>query len=60
MSAPPSERIEETDGDVTYIRTDAQYPPVAIVDRSDDALAVARAAANALCRPPADSERTDP
>lgn len=25
-----------------------------------DALAVARAAANALCRPPADSERADP
>ena len=34
MSAPPSERTEETDGDITYIRTDSDHPPVAIVDRS--------------------------
>ncbi|MET0450603.1 MAG: carbon starvation CstA family protein [Mycobacterium sp.] len=34
MSAPPSERTEETDGDITYIRTDADKPPVAIIDRS--------------------------
>ncbi|MCP9274419.1 carbon starvation CstA family protein [Mycolicibacterium arenosum] len=34
MSAPPSERTEETDGDITYIRTDSDDPPVAIVDRS--------------------------
>jgi carbon starvation protein len=29
-----AERTEETDGDITYIRTDADQPPVAIVDRS--------------------------
>ncbi|TFV60303.1 carbon starvation protein A [Mycobacterium sp. PS03-16] len=29
-----SERFEETDGDVTYIRTDRDLPPVAIIDRS--------------------------
>lgn len=29
-----SERIEETDGDITYIRTDKNLPPVAIIDRS--------------------------
>jgi carbon starvation protein len=36
MSAPPasSDRLEETDGDLTYIRTDADLPPVAIIDRS--------------------------
>src|ERR1700760_2188070 len=36
MSAPaaPSENLEETDGDITYIRTDKDLPPVAIVDRS--------------------------
>lgn len=34
MSAPPSERTEETDGDITYIKTDADRPPVAIIDRS--------------------------
>jgi carbon starvation protein len=28
------QRIEETDGDITYIKTDADHPPVAIVDRS--------------------------
>ena len=33
-SAAPSERIEERDGDVTYIRTDKNLPPVAIIDRS--------------------------
>ncbi|MGK2901752.1 MAG: carbon starvation CstA family protein [Mycobacterium sp.] len=31
-SAP--ERLEEHDGDITYIRTDQDLPPVAIVDRS--------------------------
>ncbi|BBX06851.1 carbon starvation CstA family protein [Mycolicibacterium aichiense] len=37
MAAPtgaPSEYMEETRGDVTYIRTDPELPPVAIVDRS--------------------------
>ncbi|KDE98220.1 carbon starvation protein CstA [Mycolicibacterium aromaticivorans JS19b1 = JCM 16368] len=37
MAAPtgaPSEHMEETRGDVTYIRTDPELPPVAIVDRS--------------------------
>ena len=29
-----SGRTEETDGDVTYVRTDADLPPVAIIDRS--------------------------
>jgi carbon starvation protein len=33
-TAAPSERIEEQDGDVTYIRTDKDLPPVAIIDRS--------------------------
>ncbi|BBZ61587.1 carbon starvation CstA family protein [Mycolicibacterium monacense] len=33
-TAAPSERFEETDGDVTYIRTDKDLPPVAIIDRS--------------------------
>ena len=33
-TAAPSDRIEETDGDVTYIRTDRDLPPVAIIDRS--------------------------
>ncbi|VEG53291.1 carbon starvation protein CstA [Mycolicibacterium aurum] len=33
-TAPSSERIEETDGDITYIRTDKDQPPVAIIDRS--------------------------
>ncbi len=28
------ERIEEQDGDITYIRTDKDLPPVAIIDRS--------------------------
>ncbi|OFB37996.1 carbon starvation protein CstA [Mycolicibacterium sp. (ex Dasyatis americana)] len=32
--APPADRIEEHDGDVTYIRTDKDLPPVAIIDRS--------------------------
>jgi carbon starvation protein len=30
----PSEHIEDTKGDVTYVRTDPDLPPVAIVDRS--------------------------
>ncbi|ADU00276.1 carbon starvation CstA family protein [Mycolicibacterium gilvum] len=33
-TAASSDRIEETDGDITYIRTDKNLPPVAIVDRS--------------------------
>ena len=33
-TAAPSDRIEEHDGDVTYIRTDKDLPPVAIIDRS--------------------------
>lgn len=33
-TAAPSENIEETRGEVTYIRTDRDLPPVAIVDRS--------------------------
>ena len=33
-TAPPSDRIEETDGDITYVRTDKDLPPVAIIDRS--------------------------
>ncbi len=33
-TAASSERIEETDGDITYIRTDKDLPPVAIIDRS--------------------------
>ncbi|WP_158169199.1 carbon starvation CstA family protein [Mycolicibacterium smegmatis] len=32
--APPTDRIEEQDGDITYIRTDKDLPPVAVVDRS--------------------------
>jgi carbon starvation protein len=36
MSAPAesSARQEETDGDITFIRTQADLPPVAIIDRS--------------------------
>ncbi|MCV7279838.1 carbon starvation protein A [Mycolicibacterium flavescens] len=36
MASPTaaSERIEETVGDVTYVRTDKDLPPVAIIDRS--------------------------
>ena len=35
MATPTtSEPIEETRGDVTYVRTDSDYPPVAVVDRS--------------------------
>jgi carbon starvation protein len=33
-TAESSDRIEEHDGDVTYIRTDKDLPPVAIIDRS--------------------------
>ncbi|MBE1547045.1 carbon starvation protein [Mycobacterium sp. OAS707] len=33
-TATPSDRVEETDGDITYIRTDKDLPPVAIIDRS--------------------------
>ncbi len=37
MAAPtgaPSEHLEEIRGDITYVRTDPDLPPVAIVDRS--------------------------
>ncbi|MGV0785725.1 carbon starvation CstA family protein [Mycolicibacterium sp. XJ2] len=36
MASPtaPAERTEETEGDVTYIRTVKDLPPVAIIDRS--------------------------
>ncbi|MBJ7336173.1 carbon starvation CstA family protein [Mycolicibacterium sp.] len=41
MAKPPvppvpasAARLEETDGDITYVRTDADLPPVAIIDRS--------------------------
>lgn len=33
-TAPSSQSIEDRDGDVTYIRTDKDLPPVAIIDRS--------------------------
>jgi carbon starvation protein len=33
-TAAPSEHIEEQDGDFTYIRTDKDLPPVAIIDGS--------------------------
>jgi carbon starvation protein len=33
-STPSTDRFEETDGDITYIRTDKDLPPVAIIDRS--------------------------
>ena len=33
-TAAPSDRIEEHDGDITYIRTEKDLPPVAIIDRS--------------------------
>ncbi|AFM16554.1 carbon starvation protein, predicted membrane protein [Mycolicibacterium chubuense NBB4] len=33
-TAASSKRIEETDGDITYVRTDKDLPPVAIIDRS--------------------------
>ena len=33
-TAESTERFEETDGDITYIRTDKNLPPVAIIDRS--------------------------
>ncbi|MGH3642469.1 MAG: carbon starvation CstA family protein [Mycobacterium sp.] len=35
MATPTaSGSVEETDGDLTYVRTDADLPPVAIIDRS--------------------------
>ena len=33
-TATPPHALEETDGDVTYVRTDPDLPPVAIIDRS--------------------------
>src|ERR1700712_1761846 len=36
MASPTAapERFESTDGDITYIRTDKELPPVAVIDRS--------------------------
>ncbi|WP_019200503.1 carbon starvation CstA family protein [Tsukamurella sp. 1534] len=34
MSAPTASPVTETDGDITYVRTDPAQPPVAIIDRS--------------------------
>ena len=34
MSAPTAPSNTETDGDITYVRTDPSLPPVAIIDRS--------------------------
>src|SRR6201993_587691 len=33
-TATPPPALEETDGDVTYVRTDPDLPPVVIIDRS--------------------------
>jgi carbon starvation protein len=33
-TATPSDRTEDRDGDITYIRTDKELPPVVIIDRS--------------------------
>ena len=33
-TATPSDRIEDRDGDITYIRTDKDLPPVAVIDES--------------------------
>jgi carbon starvation protein len=33
-AAPPSDPLEETVGDITYLRNDPALPPVAIIDRS--------------------------
>jgi carbon starvation protein len=33
-AAAPSDRLDETIGDITYMRTDKDLPPVAIIDRS--------------------------
>ena len=34
MSAPTAPSTTETDGDITYVRTDPDLPPVAVIDRS--------------------------
>ena len=34
MATPAAAPTEETVGDITYIRTDADLPPVAVIDRS--------------------------
>ena len=34
MGTPAASPLQETVGDVTYIRTDAKLPPVAVIDRS--------------------------
>ncbi|WP_422748657.1 carbon starvation CstA family protein [Mycobacterium sp. WMMD1722] len=33
-TAAPSERTEERDGDIVYVRTEPDLPPVAVIDRS--------------------------
>ena len=33
-TATPADRIEDRDGDITYIRTDKDLPPVAVIDES--------------------------
>ncbi|WP_137146995.1 carbon starvation CstA family protein [Mycolicibacterium sp. CR10] len=33
-TATPADRIEDRDGDITYIRTNKDLPPVAVIDRS--------------------------
>ena len=33
-TATPFDRIEQTEGDITFIRTDKDLPPVAVIDRS--------------------------
>ena len=34
MATPTAAPLEETVGDITYIRTDKDLPPVAVIDRS--------------------------
>ena len=34
MAATPLDLTEETEGDVTYVRTDPELPPVVVIDRS--------------------------
>ncbi|GLP76532.1 carbon starvation protein A [Mycobacterium antarcticum] len=34
MATPTTSGLEEIDGDITFVRTDADLPPVAIIDRS--------------------------
>ena len=34
MATPAAAPLEETVGDITYVRTEADLPPVAVIDRS--------------------------